>query len=58
MSMADYLHPGAVDPNEASETVLRVFNDSLRKLGLQLQRRTASLPTLFIDHLDSAPTAN
>lgn len=58
LSLDEYAHPGAVDPSEANDNVIRVFNDALRKLGLQLQRRTISLPTLFVDRLNSSPTAN
>jgi uncharacterized protein (TIGR03435 family) len=49
----------AADPTgDTQDSALRVINDSLRKLGLQLQRRMAPLDTLVVDNLDKMPTAN
>ena len=38
--------------------VLRGFNDGLRKLGLQLERRRGPIETLFVDHVEKTPTEN
>jgi uncharacterized protein (TIGR03435 family) len=43
---------------DRDEMVLRAFNDGLRKLGLQLERRKGPLETLIVDHVEKTPTAN
>jgi len=39
-------------------TVLKGFNDGLRKLGLHLKRRKGPLETLVVDHVEKTPTEN
>jgi uncharacterized protein (TIGR03435 family) len=43
---------------ERDDAVLRGFNDGLRKLGLQLERRKEPVETLFVDHVEMTPTEN
>lgn len=43
---------------DLEEAVLKGFNDGLRKLGLQLERRKGPLETLVVDHLEKTPTEN
>jgi uncharacterized protein (TIGR03435 family) len=43
---------------ERDDAVLRGFNDGLRKLGLQLERRKGPVETLFVDHVEKTPTDN
>jgi uncharacterized protein (TIGR03435 family) len=43
---------------ERDDAVLRGFNDGLRKLGLQLERRKRPVETLFVDHVKKTPTEN
>jgi uncharacterized protein (TIGR03435 family) len=40
------------------DAVLRRFNDGLRKLGLQLERRKGPLETLIVDRVEKMPTGN
>jgi uncharacterized protein (TIGR03435 family) len=53
------------DPNarenarmDMEEAVLKGFNDGLRKLGLQLERRKGPVETLVVDHAEKTPTGN
>jgi uncharacterized protein (TIGR03435 family) len=43
---------------ELDEMTLRAFNDGLRKLGLQLERRKAHIGILIVDHVEKLPTGN
>jgi uncharacterized protein (TIGR03435 family) len=43
---------------ERDETVLRAFNDGLRKLGLQLESRKGPVETLIVDHVEKTPSKN
>jgi len=43
---------------EIEERLLKSFNDGLRKLGLQLERRKGLVETLAVDHVEKIPTAN
>ena len=43
---------------DMEQTVLRVFNDGLRKLGLRLERRKGPAETLVVDHVEKTPTEN
>jgi uncharacterized protein (TIGR03435 family) len=45
-------------PEEMESSVLRAFNDGLRKLGLLLERRHGAVPTLIVDRLQKTPTEN
>jgi uncharacterized protein (TIGR03435 family) len=45
-------------PDEMEGSVLRAFNDGLRKLGLQLEKRQGAVATLMVDRLEKAPTEN
>jgi uncharacterized protein (TIGR03435 family) len=38
--------------------VLKAFNDGLRKLGLQLERREGPVETFVVDHVERAPAGN
>jgi uncharacterized protein (TIGR03435 family) len=46
------------NPAEMEARVVRAFNDGLRKLGLQLERRRGEVPTLIVDHVEKTPTEN
>jgi uncharacterized protein (TIGR03435 family) len=46
------------NPAEMEARVVRAFNDGLRKLGLQLERRRAEVPTLIVDHVERTATEN
>jgi len=43
---------------ELEETVLKAFNDGLRKLGLKLERRKGTVEVLVVDYIDKNPTEN
>jgi len=43
---------------DLEEAVLRRFNEGLRKLGLQLERRKGPVESLVVDRLEKGPTAN
>jgi len=43
---------------DMEQTVLKGFNDGLRKLGLRLERRKGPLETLVVDHVEKTPTGN
>ena len=43
---------------DMEEAVLKGFNDGLRKLGLQLERRKGPVETLVVDHVEKTPTGN
>lgn len=45
-------------PMEMEDAVLKRFNDGLRKLGLQLERRKGPLETLIVDRVEKTPTEN
>jgi len=45
-------------PDEMEASVLRAFNDGLRKLGLQLERRKGAVPTLIVDRVEKTPAEN
>jgi len=38
--------------------ILNGLNDGLSKLGLQLDRRTGTVETLVVDHLEKMPDEN
>jgi uncharacterized protein (TIGR03435 family) len=46
------------EPSDMEATVLRGFNDGLRKLGLQLERRTGTMESLIVDHVEKTPAGN
>ena len=57
--------PAAGDPTAKEnartgmeETVLRAFNEGLRKLGLRLERRKGPLETLVVDRVEKIPAGN
>jgi len=43
---------------ERDEVVLRAFNDGLRKLRLELERRKGPVETLVVDHVEKTPSGN
>ncbi len=43
---------------DRDEEVLKRFNEGLRRLGLQLERRKGSVESLVVDHLDKKPTGD
>ena len=43
---------------DRDEEVLKRFNDGLRKLGLQLERRRGPVESLVVDHWEKVPTGN
>jgi uncharacterized protein (TIGR03435 family) len=43
---------------ELEPAVLKKFNDGLRKLGLQLERRKGPLENLVVDHVEKTPIEN
>lgn len=45
-------------PYEMEGSVLRAFNDGLRKLGLQLEKRQGAVVTLMVDRVEKVPTEN
>jgi len=45
-------------PSEMEDVVLKAFNDGLRKLGLQLQRRKGPVESIVVDHVEKAPAEN
>jgi uncharacterized protein (TIGR03435 family) len=45
-------------PGDMEATILRAFNDGLRRLGLQLERLVASVETLIVDRVEKVPAAN
>jgi uncharacterized protein (TIGR03435 family) len=45
-------------PADMEASILTAFNDGLRKLGLQLEHRTASIESLIVDHVEKMPTGN
>jgi uncharacterized protein (TIGR03435 family) len=49
---------GDIARADMREAMLRAFNDSLQKLGLQLERRKGTVETLVIDHVEKTPTGN
>ena len=44
--------------DDMEDRMLAGFNEGLRKLGLQLERRKGTVETLVVDHVDKTPTAN
>jgi len=46
------------EPQELEASVVRAFNDGLRKLGLQLERRHGTIPVLIVDRVEKTPAAN
>ena len=48
----------AGDPAEGEAAAVRAFNDGLRKLGLQLERRKGPVETIVVDHVEKTPTGN
>ena len=38
--------------------VLSAYNDGLRKLGLQLERRKGAVATMIVDHVEKTPSGN
>jgi uncharacterized protein (TIGR03435 family) len=45
-------------PPDMEASVVRAFNDGLRKAGLQLERRRGAIRTLIVDHVEKTPTPN
>jgi uncharacterized protein (TIGR03435 family) len=45
-------------PLEMEDAVLKSFNDGLRKLGLQLERRKGPVESVVVDHVEKTPTEN
>jgi uncharacterized protein (TIGR03435 family) len=43
---------------DREQVLLQRFNEGLRKLGLQLERRKGPLETLVVDHVEKTPTEN
>ena len=61
ISMADLFAAISEGPREQAtlqNAQLKVVQDGLKKLGLQLEPRKASVGTVIIDHLEKTPTAN
>jgi uncharacterized protein (TIGR03435 family) len=50
--------PNRLPPDELEPAVVRAFNDGLRKLGLQLERRRGTVPSLIVDHVEKNPSGN
>ena len=48
----------AGERSDMEATVLRGFNDGLRKLGLELERRTGTMESLIVDHVEKTPAGN
>jgi uncharacterized protein (TIGR03435 family) len=40
------------------QTVVRGFNEGLRKLGLKLERRKGTVEALIVDHVEKTPSEN
>jgi len=61
-SMADLIDfltsPGPKDAAAIQDAQLRMVQDALKKLGLQLEPRKTPVETIVIDHLEKTPTAN
>ncbi|HEY1755548.1 MAG TPA: TIGR03435 family protein [Bryobacteraceae bacterium] len=61
VSMADLYAAISEGPREQAtvqNAQLKVVQDALKKLGLQLEPRKAPVGTVIIDHLEKTPTAN
>jgi uncharacterized protein (TIGR03435 family) len=61
VSMADVIAEimaGAREPATLQSAWLNMMQDGLKKLGLQLERRKASVDVIVVDHLEKTPTAN
>lgn len=61
VSMADLYAAISEGPREQAtvqNAQLKVVQDGLKKLGLQLESRKAPIGTVIIDHLEKTPTAN
>lgn len=43
---------------DRDQILLQRFNDGLRKLGLQLERRKGPIENLIVDHVEKTPTDN
>jgi len=43
---------------DRDDAVLKVFNDGLRKLGLQLERRKGPVENLIVDRVEKTPSGN
>jgi uncharacterized protein (TIGR03435 family) len=50
--------PNRLPPDELETAVVRAFNDGLRGLGLQLERRRGTVSSLIVDHVEKAPTGD
>ncbi|HLK69335.1 MAG TPA: TIGR03435 family protein [Bryobacteraceae bacterium] len=46
------------EPPDLEDASLKAFNDGLRKLGLQLERRKAPVEKLFVEHVSKTPSEN
>jgi len=44
--------------DDMEQRILGGFNDGLRKLGLQLERRKGTVETLVVDHVEKTPSGN
>jgi uncharacterized protein (TIGR03435 family) len=61
VSMADLIEALTAAPGDRAaleDAQLRVVQDGLKKLGLQLETRKAPVDVIVIDHLEKTPTAN
>jgi uncharacterized protein (TIGR03435 family) len=61
VSMGDVIAEIMAGPHEpafAQSAWLKVMQDGLKKLGLQLERRKASVDVIVVDHLEKTATAN
>ena len=50
--------PGFGAPLEMENALLARFNEGLRKLGLDLDRRKGPVGTVVIDHVERMPAGN
>jgi len=57
-NLIDAIRDGPRDAAALQDAQLRIVQDGLRKLGLQLEPRKAPVETVVIDHLEKTPTEN
>ena len=57
VSLAD-LRAAGRPTADMETTILRAFNDGLRKLGLRMERRTGPVETIVVDRVERTPTAD
>jgi uncharacterized protein (TIGR03435 family) len=59
VSLNELSRPGrAPDGGDIDAAILTAFNDGLRKLGLQLERRKGPVGTVVVEHVEKTPTEN